>query len=68
LYSAIGQYLVYRYLLSQSVADPRLYLAVPTHAYYGIFRDVGMGVVNETQIRLILVDMENEVVEQWIEQ
>jgi hypothetical protein len=68
LYSAIGQYLVYRYLLRQSVANPRLYLAVPTHAYYGIFRDIGVGIINEAQIRLIVVNMVDEVIEQWIEQ
>jgi len=67
LYVAIGQYLVYRDLLKQSPTKPPLYLAVPTHAYYGIFRDAGMGVVNEAQIKLLVVDIEHEVIEQWIE-
>ena len=67
LYSAIGQYLVYRDLLKQSPTTPILYLAVPTHAYYGIFKDAGMNIVNEAKIRLIVVDIENEVIERWIE-
>lgn len=67
LYGAIGQYLVYRDLLRQAPTKPALYLAVPTHAYYGIFREAGLGVVNEARIKLIVVDIDNEVIEQWIE-
>ncbi len=66
LYTAIGQYLVYRALLNQLGISHELYLAVPSSAYHGIFRDMGMVVINETKIKLIVVDIEQEVIEQWL--
>ena len=67
LYTAIGQYMIYRNLLKQSPSNLHVYLAIPSDAYYGIFRDIAMGVVSEAQIRLIVVDLENEVIERWLE-
>jgi len=67
LYTAIGQYLVYRALLSQLGINHDIYLAVPSPAYHDIFRDMGMAVINETKIKLIVVDIEHEVIEQWLE-
>ncbi len=67
LYTAIGQYMIYRNLLRQSPSNLPVYMAIPTDAYYGIFRDMAMGVINEAQIKLIVVDLDNEVIEQWLE-
>jgi hypothetical protein len=67
LYTAIGQYMVYRNLLRQSPSKPPLYLAVPSYAYRGIFNEIGMAVVNEAQIKLLVVEMDQEVIEQWLE-
>lgn len=66
LYVAIGQYMVYRSLLRQLQVNRTLYLAIPNNAYQGIFREIGMPLVAEAQIKLIVVDLENEVVEQWL--
>lgn len=67
LYSAIGQYLVYRSLMSKAKVAYPLYLAVPLTAYHGILEEMGMDVMAETGIKLIVVDMENEVVVRWLE-
>lgn len=67
LYNAIGQYLVYRHLIAQQGLPYTLYLAVPTHAYRGVFADIGMGVVSETNVKMIVVDLESEIIERWIE-
>jgi len=54
-------------LLRQSSSQAPLYLAVPNVAYHGIFKDMGMAVVNEIAMKLIVVDMKREVIEQWLE-
>jgi XisH protein len=66
LYMAIGQYMVYRSLLQQSPRRPPLYLAIPNYAYHGIFKEIGLAVVNDAAMNLIVVDLDKEVVEQWI--
>ena len=66
LYTAIGQYMVYRSLLRQTPSNFPLYLAVPDYAYRGIFNEIGMAIVHEAQIKLIVVNMDNEVIEQWL--
>lgn len=66
LYGAIGQYLIYRNLLTQSSNPYPLYLAVPTYAYHGIVKEVGAGVIAETQMKVIVINIDNEVIEQWL--
>lgn len=66
LYSAIGQYLIYRSLLRLSSPDYSLYMAVPTEAYHGILNDIGMDVIRESQIKLLIVDLAREVIDQWL--
>ncbi len=66
LYTAVGQYGVYRSLLQQSPQKFPVYLAVPNYAYHGIFKEIGMQIIAEFEINMIVVDLEAEVVEQWI--
>jgi hypothetical protein len=67
LYTAIGQYLIYRSLLRRAnITDP-LYLAVPSTAYEGILQEIGMPVVNEVRIKMIVVNLDDEVIKQWLE-
>lgn len=67
LYVSIGQYLIYRSLLSQSEPTWSLYLAIPSHAYHDTFKEMAMMVITESKIKLIVVDLANEVIEQWLE-
>jgi hypothetical protein len=67
LYNAIGQYLVYRNLLSRLRKNRVLYMALPASIYQGMFQFFGMPLVNELQINLIVVDLDKEEIEQWIE-
>jgi hypothetical protein len=67
LYVAIGQYLVYRSLLVERNLPYLLYLAVPTHAYTGVFQRMGIGAVQENHIKMVVVDIEQEVIERWID-
>lgn len=67
VYTAIGQYLVYRAMMRQLGISHPLYLAIPLIAYRGIFQQLGRDVVRETTIKLIVVDIEREVIESWLE-
>jgi hypothetical protein len=67
VYTAIGQYLVYRELLIANSLDYPIYLAIPTQAFYGIFEAIGMSVGITTQIKLIVIDLEREEIVQWME-
>jgi XisH protein len=66
LYTAIGQYIVYRSLMSKMPVIFPLYLAIPSTAYYGIFKEIGLDIVNEMNIKLIVIDRVSEVIELWI--
>jgi len=67
LYAAIGQYLIYRAMLLTMDIPYSLYLSVPIHIFQELFDDSVMRVVHESQIKIIVVDLENERVTQWIE-
>ncbi len=66
LYTAVGQYLVYRSLLRAQNINHSLYLAIPLPIYQGVFKEIGIFVMQETGIKLIVVDIENEVIVQWL--
>jgi hypothetical protein len=67
LYTAIGQYLVYRAMLIEDDVTTPLYLSVPTGMFERLFDDAVMRVVRNNKIRLVIIDLETETVEQWIE-
>ena len=67
LYRAIGQYLIYRSALQLRAPQLPLYLAVPSLVYERLFREVVVQqVVRDSQIRLIVVDIELEEIIQWV--
>jgi XisH protein len=66
LYTAAGQYIIYRSLLRQKGYDYPLYLAVPNQAFRGVFRRMAMAAVSENEIKMIVVYLEKEVIEQWL--
>ena len=65
IYTAIGQYQFYRMVIEQRQLLYPIYLAVPSDAYYGIFRSV-LPLAEQINMKLIIVDLANETVEQWI--
>ena len=67
LYVAIGQYLVYRDLLQQMTVPRSLYLAIPTKAYYGIFRPLAAVIMIRNQMQLIVINLDTEEVVEWVE-
>ncbi|MCU0515150.1 MAG: hypothetical protein MUE40_21560, partial [Anaerolineae bacterium] len=60
LYTAFGQYLVYRSLLQLRRIQKTLYLAIPQLAYDTIFKDFGLQIAVENAIKLLIVDLERE--------
>jgi len=66
LYIAIGQYLVYREILLQLAIQNPLYLAIPSPIYATVFDKIAREVVRQHKIKIIVVDIENEVIEQWL--
>ncbi len=67
LYEALGQYLVYRAMIFERKLPHSVYLAVPEGAFDDIFDVAVMRVVNESRIRIVVVNVETERVVKWIE-
>lgn len=67
LYTAIGQYLVYKGLLEERSVNIPLYLVIPTTAYAGIFRRMGMPAVTQNHVKMMVVDLRREVIVRWLE-
>jgi hypothetical protein len=66
LYISIGQYLIYRALIVELELPDALYLAVPSDIFSLIFDRSVMRVVNESKIRLVIVNLEMETIVEWI--
>ncbi len=67
LYAAIGQYLVYRAMLLELRMLHALYLAVPENSFDVVFDAIVMRVIGETQIKVVVVNLDSETVVRWIE-
>jgi hypothetical protein len=67
LYGAVGQYRFYRQLLNSKHLDLPLFLAIPEHAYHRLIdnEDIRLFIQN-SHIKLVLVDLEQEVIVKWI--
>ena len=66
LYAAIGQYMVYRNLLERSNLNIPLYLAIPIEAYLGVFNRMAFPLIVQNHVKMIVVDLEREVIDQWL--
>lgn len=65
---AHGQFLDYRYALELEEADRTLYLAIPSETYRTFFSlNFIQQVRQRSQIKLLVYDSKQEVIEQWIE-
>jgi len=64
---ALGQYNLYRDILSEVEPDRLLYLAIPLRTYDGIFAaPLGQLVVRRQQLRLIIFDEVDARIVRWI--
>jgi len=67
LEQAIGQYVLYRLLLSKVDPKRKIYLAITDIVYDEIFSEpVGELVIHELPMRLIVIDSEKKEVKKWI--
>ncbi|MCP4367421.1 MAG: hypothetical protein GY797_04795 [Deltaproteobacteria bacterium] len=68
LEKAMGQYELYRWLLQANEPDREWYVAIPTHAYEGIFsKPIGKMVVEKLQMKLIVYTVSGEEELRWIQ-
>ncbi len=63
---AVGQYIIYRNFLSRTSPNHQLYLALSQRIYQANFDETIQIIVDENQLKLIIIDMEKEVISQWI--
>jgi hypothetical protein len=64
---ALGQYILYRNLLSVTEPERELYLAISERIYHNFFQqNASQFIINQNQILLVVVDIQSEVIVQWI--
>lgn len=66
-HNAIGQYAVYRSLIQVTEPDYLLYLAIDDITYENFFKRQGIAfIIQSSQILLLVVDIEQQEIVQWI--
>lgn len=66
-HSALGQYIVYRNLIQLTEPEYRLYLAIDNTVYEEFFQRKSIQtIVNQNQVLLVIVDVKNQEIRQWI--
>ena len=66
LEQALGQYILYRNFLKRTAPERQLYLAMSQRIYKVNFDETLQIVVEENQLKLIIVDTDKEVITKWI--
>lgn len=67
LENAIGQYIVYRDILSETEPQSQLYLAISSGVYETNFqRRLSQMLIKRNQVKLMIFNANTEVIEQWI--
>jgi hypothetical protein len=68
LEQAVGQYVVYRDIVVETALDFELYLAITQGTYKSYFqRQLAQMIINRNQVKLLIVEAENEEIVQWID-
>lgn len=67
LYTAVGQFVVYRTFFDKWKIPGQLYLAVPSDVFPDEFKETALQVFREYHVNMLVVDIESEVITQWIE-
>ena len=65
LYISIGQYLIYRAMLVETGKIGALYLAIPETIFSRIFDVAVMRVINESQIKVVVINLDREEIVKW---
>jgi hypothetical protein len=66
-YRAMGQYVFYRNMLAIAHISSPLYLAIPYTIYQTLFgRPAIQATLKELGLKLIVVNLQTEIIEQWI--
>ena len=63
---AVGQYIIYRNYLERTAPDYQIYLALGQLVYKANFDETIQVVIDENQLKLIIVDTDQEVITKWI--
>ena len=66
LHNALGQYSMYEALLEIEDPERSLVLAIPTSAEPVFQRPLGQLLIKRFQLRIMIVDTDQEVIESWI--
>ena len=67
LQEAVGQFVVYRALLSQTDPDRALFLGVPSRVYDSLLSEpLGQLVAAEVRLRILVFDTQQQKVVRWI--
>lgn len=65
---ALGQYLLYRSVLRRIEPDRTIYLGTHAEIYYDIFEEpLGQLLIEDFDLKLVIIDIEEEVVVKWIQ-
>ena len=66
-HTALGQFMNYRMILDQKQLKRTLYLAVPLDTYEEFFQQTfGQIAIKYHQLKLVVYDVKNEVIVEWI--
>lgn len=66
-HTALGQFINYRFALSQEQPERILYLAVPLDTYNTFFKlPFTQAITQENKLRLLIYDVQKEEISQWI--
>ena len=67
LQEAVGQFVVYRALLSRAEPDRLLFLGVPTRVYDSVLSEpLGQLVAADVRLRILVFDEQQQKVVRWI--
>lgn len=67
LYGAIGQYLIYRAMLAERQMPDPIFLSIPEDIYTRSFDPAVQRVINEGKINVVIVNIYEERIVQWIQ-
>lgn len=66
-HGAVGQYVIYRDLLSKTAPEYKIYLAIDDITHQNFFQREGIQFLRkENQMLLIVVDIDKEEIAQWV--
>lgn len=65
IYTAVGQYILYRAMLRELELDMPLYLSIPEAIFNAVFDTIVQRAIAESQIKLVIINLDEERVIRW---